>query len=95
MPEKIKAYEMELVFTGSMGMKEVNASLRKYGSEDTYLFKDTLEIKFKWMEPVFCDDIYIQDMAEALLEFCVTKHNLTDCRFIRGICQEVEVDPDE
>ena len=66
MADKIKAYEMELVFTGSLGMKEVNAFLRECGSEDTYLFKDALQIKLKQTLLKIPDEAYLNEIAQIL-----------------------------
>lgn len=96
MSTKIKAYEMELVFTGSLGMKEVNAFLRECGSEDTYLFKDALQIKVKQTLLKIPDEAYLNEIAQILKETYETKQfNLTDCRFTGySYIREVEVDPD-
>lgn len=97
MTKKIKAYEMELVFTGSLGMKDVNDLLRHCGCEETYLIKDALEIKIKQTLLQIPDEAYLKDIARILEETYETEQfTLMDCRFTGyKYIREVEVDSDE
>ena len=94
MADKIQAYEMELVFTGSLGMKDVNDLLRYCGCEETYLIKNALKIKIKQTLLKIPDEAYLEQIARILEENYETKQfTLMDCRFTGyKYIREVEVD---
>lgn len=77
----VKAYEMEMVFTASVGLKQINSFLEQMFDEKLQV-KDALSISIKKVLPVIPDDDYIQKIAGIIKDNYETKDiNITEIHF--------------
>ena len=82
MPKEARAYEMEMIFSASVGLKQINDFMYQMGCRDTLQIKDALNISVKQVLPVIPDDEYIRKIAETIKSNYETKDiNLTECHF--------------
>ena len=75
-------YEMEMVFSASVGLKEINDILRQTGCNDTLQIKDAITISVKQTLPAIPSEEYLSQVADILKNNYETKDiNITECHF--------------
>ena len=91
-----KAYEMELIFTASVGLRQINDFTKQCGFDEILLVKDALTVTIQQVLPRIPSEDYLKELAQVIKETYVTKQfNVTECRFtgykyLREIEQEDE-----
>lgn len=82
MASEVRVYEMEMVFSASVGLKEINDILRQTGCNDTLQIKDALSVSVKQVLPAVPDEEYLRKVAEIIKSNYETKDvNITECHF--------------
>lgn len=77
-----KAYEMEMVFSASLGLKTINNIMHQCGCNDSLQIKEAIEIKLQQTLLKLPDDDYIQRVAEIIKKNYETDHfNITEIHF--------------
>lgn len=91
------AYEMEMIFSASVGLKCINDFLRQVGDDGTYMIKDAISISIKQICRRIPDEDYIRQVAEILKTNYATRDiNLTECHFTGyKYIREIEVEDDD
>lgn len=92
----MKVFEMEMLFTASVGFREINDILQQMGMNEALQAKDAMTISVKQVLPHIPGDDYLKAVAQTLKDHYMTdKINITECHFsgykyIREIEQEEE-----
>ena len=82
MANEVRAYEMEMVFSASVGLKQINDILRQTGCNDTLQIKDALSVYIKEVLPAMPDEEYLRKVAEVIKSNYETNDiNITECHF--------------
>ena len=77
-----KAYEIEMVFTASVGLKEINDIMHQCGCDGSLQLKDAIQIKLKQIFVALPDDDYIHRVAEIIkTNYESERFNITDIKF--------------
>ena len=77
-----KAYDMEMVFSASVGLKEINDFMHQMGFNESLQIKDAIEIKLQQTLASLPDEDYIGKVAEIIKTNYETEHfNITDINF--------------
>lgn len=77
-----KAYEMEMVFSASVGLKEINDMMHQIGFKESLQIEDAIEIKLQQTLVSFPDEDYILRVAEIIKNNYETdRFNITDIHF--------------
>ena len=77
-----KAYEMEMVFSASVGLRQINEIMEQMGCNDQLQIRDALAVSVKQVLPTIPGDDYIKAIADAIKENYKTKDfTVTECRF--------------
>lgn len=90
----MKLYELEMMFTASIGLKQINDILEQCGCNDLLMVKDAITITVKQVLPEIPSTEYLKKIADILKENYETKDiNIIECHFsgyqnIRVIDQE-------
>lgn len=75
-------YEIEMVFSASVGFKTINDILRQTGCNDTLQIKDAITISVKQTLPTIPNEEYLRKVADILKNNYETKdYNITECHF--------------
>ena len=83
MANKIQAYEMEMVFSASVGLKKINSILDNIAFAEKLQVQDALSISLKQTLPFVPDDNYIQQIAGVIKDNYETDEiNITQIRFV-------------
>lgn len=64
----MKAYEMEMKFTATLGLKFINDMLQRLGDSGKYQVKDALTITIKQVLPCIPDDDYLRKVEQAIID---------------------------
>lgn len=82
MANEIRAYEVEMLFTASVGLKQINELLNQMGSRDELQIRDAVTISVKQTLPTVPSEDYLKLIAETIRKNYETKDiNLTECHF--------------
>ena len=77
-----KAYEAEMVFTASVGLKEINDIMHQFGCDGSLQIKDAIKIKLKQTFVSLPDEEYIRRVAEIIkTNYETERFNITDIQF--------------
>ena len=77
-----KAYDMEMVFSVSVGLKEINDFMHQIGFNDSIQIKDAIEIKLQQTLSTLPDEDYIRKVAEIIkTNYETERFNITDIHF--------------
>ena len=77
-----KAYEMEMVFSASVGLRQINEIMEQMGCTDKLPIRDALSVSVKQVLPTIPGDDYIKAIADAIKENYKTKDfTVTECHF--------------
>ena len=77
-----KAYEMEMVFSASVGLKEINDMMHQIGFKESLQIEDAIEIKLQQTLVSLPDEDYIRRVAEIIKNNYETdRFNITDIHF--------------
>lgn len=77
-----KAYEIEMVFTASVGLKEINDIMHQFGCDGSLRIKDAIKIKLKQTFVSLPDEEYIRRVAEIIkTNYETERFNITDIQF--------------
>lgn len=77
-----KAYEMEMLFSVSVGFKEINDFMAQMGFHDELQLKDAVTVSVKQVLPTVPDDDYLRKVADVIKDSYKTKEvTATECRF--------------
>lgn len=77
-----KAFEMELIFTASVGLRQINELTKQCGFDEILQIKDALTVTIKQVLPSIPTDDYLRELAKIIKETYKTKQfNVTECRF--------------
>lgn len=91
----MKAYEMEMKFTATLGVKFINDILQDLGDPGRYQIKDALTITIKQVLPCIPDDDYLHKVEQAIIDtYKLKDFNILSCHFA-GYNYLKEVDTDK
>lgn len=96
MAHTVRAYEVEMVFSASVGFKQINDILRQVGCKDELQIKKALNITLTQTLAAIPDEEYLRKCAGIIKDNYETNDiYLTECHFdsyksIREIQAEVE-----
>ena len=77
-----KAYEMEMVFSVSVGLRQINDIMAQFGCNDELQIKDAVQVSVKQVLSAIPNDEYIRTVAEAIRKTYKSKDfTCTDCKF--------------
>ena len=77
-----KAYDMEMVFSASVGLKEINDFMHQMGFNDSLQIKDAIKIKLQQTLASLPDEDYIGKVAEIIkTNYETDRFNITDIHF--------------
>lgn len=77
-----KAYEMEMLFSVSVGFRQINEIMAQMGFHDELQIRDAVTVSVKQVLSVIPDEEYIQTVAETIREHYKTRDlTATDCKF--------------
>ena len=80
--EMAKAYEMEMIFSASVGFKQLNNMLKQCYFDERVQVKDALSISIRQVLPVIPDEAYLSKVAEIIKENYETDDlNIIECHF--------------
>lgn len=93
----MKAYEMEMEFSASVGLKEINDVLQACGLREQMQVKDALKFSIKQRLAWIPDDDYLRKVAELIRDHYETdKFTLTECHFVGyKYFREIETDGEQ
>lgn len=75
-------YEMEMMFSASVGLKQINDILLQTGCNDRLQVKDALSISVKQTLPSIPGEEYLRQVADVLKSNYKTKDvDITECHF--------------
>lgn len=75
-------YEMEMVFSASVGFREINDFLRQTGCNDQLQMKDAISISVTQTLPAIPSEEYLRQVADVLKSNYKTKDfDITECHF--------------
>ena len=78
----MKAYEMEMLFTATIGLKSINNMLRQMGDPGKLQIKDALNISIKQVLPCIPDDEYIHKVEQVIIDHYETDEiEVLSCKF--------------
>lgn len=97
MARQVKAYEMKLIFSGSVGLKTINDILHQCGCNEKLHIRDALKINLTQTLLRIPDEEYLSKVARILEENYETKElKMTECHFVGyEYIREVLIDDDE
>lgn len=82
MVDKVRAYEMKMLFSASVGLREINDILWQTGCNDTLQVKDAISVSIEQTVPFVPSEEYLQKVAEAIKDNYSTRDiNITECHF--------------
>lgn len=82
MANEIRAYEVEMLFTASVGLKQINEILGQMGSRDALQIQNAVTISVKQTLPSVPSEEYLKLVADTIRKNYETKDiNLTECHF--------------
>lgn len=77
-----KAYEMEMVFSVSVGLNQINDIMAQMGCDDKLHIRDAVAVSVKQVLPSVPDDAYIQKIADVIKEtYKNSEFTATECHF--------------
>lgn len=77
-----KAYEMEMLFSVSLGLRQINDIMAQMGCNDKLQIRDAATISYKCVLHVIPDDGHIRKIADAIKEYYKTRDfTVTECHF--------------
>ena len=77
-----KAYEMEMLFSVSVGFREINDIMAQIGFDDKLQLRDAVAVSLKQTLPAIPDSEYIQKCEDVIKETYKTKEiEATACQF--------------
>lgn len=83
MDNNVCDYEMEMIFSASVGFREINDILHHMGIDDSLQIRDALTISVKEVLPCIPDEYYLRLVAQTIKDYYETeKIKLTECHFI-------------
>ena len=83
MANALRVYEVEMMFSASVGMKQINDILGQMGCHDALQIKDAVSISVKQVLPEIPDDVYLKKVADVIKDNYETNDiNLTECHFV-------------
>lgn len=78
----MKLYEMEMEFSATVALKEINGMLEACGLNERLQLKDAMKVSIKQKISWIPDDDYLRKVAELIRDNYETeKITLTECRF--------------
>lgn len=82
MADCARLYEMEMIFSASVGFKEINDIMSQMGCNDKLQIKDALKFSIKQVLPAIPDEEYLQKVADVIKEeYQNGQYNITECHF--------------
>lgn len=91
----MKAYEMEMKFTATIGLKFINDILHDIGESGKYQIKDALTFTIKQVSPCIPDEDYLHKVEQAIIDTYKHKDfDILECHF-SGYTYLKEVDTDK
>lgn len=77
-----KAYEMEMVFSVSVGLRQINDIMAQMGCDDKLQIRDAVAVSVKQVLPSVPDDAYIRRIADVIKEtYKTSEFTATECHF--------------
>ena len=78
----MKAYQMKMVFSISVGVKEVNTILRQMGMDEALQMKDAVSVGVEQTLSFIPNEEYIQAVSDAIKQtYEQNGVEVTECRF--------------
>lgn len=77
-----KAYEMEMVFSVSVELRQINDFMAQMGIDDKIQIRDAVSVSLKQVLPIIPDDDYLRKVADVIKDTYKTRDiAATKCRF--------------
>lgn len=78
----MKAYEMKMKFTATVGVKFVNDILRELGDPGRYQIKDALTITIEQVLPFIPTEEYLRKVEQTITEhYQINDFDILECHF--------------
>ena len=80
---KTTYYEVDMLFSVSLGLREINDALEQMGVKEQLHVRNAGEISVKGIYKEIPDDAYLLKVADILREnYKTSKTTVTECRFV-------------